>query len=86
MIRAAMSIPANLVEGRAQTSEKEFARFIGYSLGSAAELDYHLLIAKDIRAIDDVTYQKIEADLAEIRKMLNGLSKKIRLSAKQLTG
>lgn len=86
MIRAAMSVPANLVEGRAQNSEKEFARFIGYALGSAAELDYHLLIAKDIGAIDEAAYQKVESDLTEIRKMMNGLSKKLRLSAKLLIG
>lgn len=86
MVRAAMSVPANIVEGRAQTSEKEFSRFIGYAVGSAAELEYHLLIAKDIGAISETDYQKIESDLAEVRKMLQGLSKRLRLGANQLAG
>ena len=81
MIRAAMSVPANIVEGRAQQSEKEFARFLNYAVGSAAELDYHLLIAKDIHAISEKEYWKAEAAVSEIRKMLRGLLKKLQLPA-----
>src|SRR6266568_2582765 len=41
IIRAAMSIPANIVEGRRQKSEKEFARFLQIALNSGFELEYH---------------------------------------------
>ena len=81
MIRAAMSVPTKIVEGRAQISEKEFLRFPGYALGSAAELDYHLLIAKDIAAISEREYWQAEESLTEIRKMLHTLIKKVQLSA-----
>jgi four helix bundle protein len=81
MIRAALSVPANIVEGRAQISEKEFLRFLGYALGSAAELDYHLLVAKDILAISEKQYWESEQALTEIRKMLYTLVKKIQSSA-----
>lgn len=77
MIRAAMSVPANIVEGRAQLSEKHFARYLNYALGSAGELDYHLLIAKDIGAISEKEYWRFEASVSEIRKMLRGLLKKV---------
>ncbi|MDQ3698710.1 MAG: four helix bundle protein [Gemmatimonadota bacterium] len=50
IIQAAMSIPANIVEGREQKTEAAFARFLRIALGSASELEYHLLAARDIRA------------------------------------
>ncbi len=81
MIRAAMSVPANIVESRAQESEKDFVRFLNYALASAGELDYHLLIAKDTRAIPEKDYWESEAAVTEIRKMLRGLIKKLRLPA-----
>ena len=51
MLRAAMSVPANIVEGRAQTSDSQFARFLKIALGSAIELEYHLVLAADVKAI-----------------------------------
>ncbi|HEU4748034.1 MAG TPA: four helix bundle protein, partial [Gemmatimonadaceae bacterium] len=48
IIRAAMSVPANIVEGREQQSEAGFARFLRIALGSASELEYHLTSARDI--------------------------------------
>lgn len=80
MVRAAMSVPANIVEGRAQHSEKDFVRFVGYAVGSAAELEYHLVIARDIRAINEGDFQRALAQLSEVRRMLHGLSKRLRLS------
>lgn len=77
MVRAAMSVPANIVEGRAQHTEKEFARFLNYALASAGELDYHLLIARDTHAITDAVYRESEAAVSEVRKMLHGLIKKL---------
>ena len=77
MIRAALSVPANIVEGRAQLSEKDFARFLNYALGSAGELDYHLLLAKDIVAISETEYWRLEALVSEVRKMLRSLIKTV---------
>jgi four helix bundle protein len=51
MTRAAMSIPTNLVEGCGQKSAREFARFIRISLNSASELEYQLLLARDLDAM-----------------------------------
>jgi S23 ribosomal protein. len=55
IFRAAMSIPANIAEGRRQKSENEFGRFLGYALNSSSELEYHLIVARDTEAIRKAT-------------------------------
>jgi four helix bundle protein len=72
MFRAAMSIPTNIVEGRGQKSDKDFARFLGYALNSTAELKYHLIIARDIRAIPLEDFNSLMAQAIEVEKMLHG--------------
>jgi len=77
MIRASMSVPANIVEGRGQKSERDFARFLGYALNSTSELEYHLVVARDIRVITLNDFSSLSAQLIEVRKMLHGLVKRI---------
>jgi four helix bundle protein len=77
MTRAAMSIPTNIVEGRGQTSGKEFARFLRYSLNSSSELEYHLMVARDIDLIRESDFRSLTDQIIEIRKMLYGLSKRV---------
>src|SRR6266498_3278111 len=50
-IRAAMSVPANIVESRGQLTRREACRYLRISLNSATELEYHLLTALDLKAI-----------------------------------
>jgi four helix bundle protein len=76
IIRASMSIPAN-VEGRRQNSEREFARFLRYSLNSTYELEYHMTLARDIGVIPDPDASSLIAEGVEVRKMLHGLLKKL---------
>jgi four helix bundle protein len=73
-----MSVSANIVEGREQTSEKEFARFLGYALASTSELEYHLIVARDFRAITDTEFTSTLGQLVDVRKMLHGLVAKLR--------
>jgi four helix bundle protein len=73
MIRAAMSVEANIVEGREQLSERQFARFLGYAIASASELEQHVLVGKDIRAITDTDYTSAVTQVIDVRKMLHGL-------------
>jgi four helix bundle protein len=73
IIRAALSIPANIVEGREQQSEAGFGRFLRIALGSTSELEYHLLAARDIRAITSSDYVSLSAQVVEVRMMLHGL-------------
>ncbi len=77
MIRAAMSIPTNIVEGRGQKSGPDFARFLGYALNSSSELEYHLIVARDIHAISLSDFTSLTDQVTEVRKMLYGLTKRV---------
>jgi len=72
-----MSIPANIVEGRRQESEKEFARFLRIGLNSGCELEYHLIVARDIGAMSAKDSESLLAEVIEVRKMIHGLLNKI---------
>jgi four helix bundle protein len=80
MVRAAMSIPANIVEGSGQESRREFGRFLRYAANSATELEYHLIIARDIRAISLTDFAALASQTVEVRKMLRGLIKTVTAS------
>ncbi len=73
MVRAAMSVPANIVEGRSQQSQREFARFLRIALNSTTELEYHLLTARDIGAIRESDCLTLTSQAIEVRKMIYGL-------------
>ena len=77
LIRAAMSIPANIVEGREQASEKDFARFLRYSIGSASELEYHLIIGRDMGLISQESFDSLLEKIEQVRKMLHGLVRRL---------
>lgn len=76
MRRAAVSIPSNLAEGAARFSDKESIRFLEISLGSLAELETQIIIAKELNFIKEnqVLLEKIKtvsALLIGLRKYLN---------------
>ena len=71
--RAAISIGANLAEGCGRRTTPEFARFIRISMGSASELDYHLLLCRDFGFITAEFYQRNSKELIRVRKMLSAL-------------
>jgi four helix bundle protein len=73
IIRAAMSVPTNIVEGTGQKTGKEFARFIGFALNSASELEYHLIMGRDARLIDVGEFEALLSRTIEVQKMLHGL-------------
>lgn len=73
LTRAAMSIPANIVEGRSQESRREFARYLRIAVNSASELEYHLITGRDIGAISKPEFLSLLNQLVEVRKMLHGL-------------
>jgi four helix bundle protein len=81
IIRASMSIPANIVEGRRQESERDFARFLRYSLNSAYELEYHVTLARDIGVIPEADANSLVAEGVEVTRMLHGLLRKLNVPA-----
>lgn len=72
--RAAVSIPANIAEGAARQSGKEFAHFLSNAQGSASELETELLIARRLSYLDENSYNEIRATLESIGRMIVGLS------------
>ena len=77
IIRAAMSIPANIVEGREQKSEAAFSRFLRIALASASELEYHLTAAHDIGALTRSEFMSLSSQVVEVRMMLHGLLRRL---------
>jgi four helix bundle protein len=75
MRRAAVSIPANIAEGRGRDTDPDFARFITMSLGSVNELEYFFILAKDLGYQDSP--QNI-ADLASVGRRLHSLRSSLR--------
>ncbi|MCJ7448577.1 MAG: four helix bundle protein [Bacteroidales bacterium] len=73
--RAAISIPSNIAEGAARDSNKEYIHFLYISLGSVAELDTQLIIARDQSFINEKEFNEISEKLDSIGKMLSGLIK-----------
>lgn len=80
IIRAAMSVPANIVEGREQKTEAAFGRFLHIALASTSELEYHLLAARDIQAISRSEYDSLSSQVIEVRMMLHGLLRRLKAS------
>jgi four helix bundle protein len=70
--RAAGSIAANIVEGTGRGSDRECARFLRISLASGAELQHHLVLARDLELISSADYARLESDTVEIKRMLSG--------------
>lgn len=80
MRRASSSIAANVAEGCGRDSQVELARFIHIASGSASELEYHFLLARDLGFIDTQTYNEFDSSINEIKKMLAGFAKAVRTS------
>ena len=75
--RASASIGANLAEGCGRNGDKEFARFCGIARGSASELEYHLLLPKDLQFLHASLHEKLAAEAIEIKRMLTALIQKL---------
>ncbi len=75
MRRAAISVPSNIAEGAARDSLREFVQFLYVSLGSLAELETQLILAKEIFGCDT---SSLEDTINRLRRMLIGLIKSLR--------
>jgi four helix bundle protein len=86
--RAAVSIPANIAEGSARATDRDFAKFLQIAVASATELEYHLQFAADAGLLAAAEFERCERQITEVRRMLFGLIKKVRqadLSSRRLS-
>lgn len=70
--RCSVSIPSNIAEGTSRDSQKDFARFLQISLGSAFELETQLIIASEIGLIDLEKAKLLIDKTTEIQRMIHG--------------
>jgi four helix bundle protein len=73
MRRCSASIAANLAEGCGKRGNNEFQRYLQISSGSASELDYHLLLSRDLQFLSPVDHNALAKELGEPRRMLTSL-------------
>ncbi len=73
--RAAVSIPANIAEGAARKSSKEFVQYLSHAQGSASEVETELLIAFRLGFVTQPHYDELCRDLDDIGRMITGIAK-----------
>jgi len=78
MRRAAASIGMNIAEGCCRRGSAEMSRFLQIAMGSAGELEYQLLLARDLNYIDAPEYKKLGAQAVEVKRMRSSLMQKVK--------
>jgi four helix bundle protein len=80
--RSCASIPANIAEGCGRSGEAELGRFMLIAMGSASELEYHLLLARDLGYLDTRDYERLSQRTREVKRMLSTLITRLRYTNK----
>jgi four helix bundle protein len=83
--RAASSIAANIAEGCGRDTDPELARYCGIALGSASEVEYHLLLSRDLDYLDAKKHAELTTGVDEIKRMLASLIQRLRRPGSLLT-
>lgn len=68
--RAVVSVAANIAEGSARSSNKEFVHFLEISLGSLYELETELIVANNVGILDQSMFDNISDKMRELEKMI----------------
>jgi four helix bundle protein len=77
--RASSSIPTNIAEGCGRQGDTELARFLQIAMGSASEVEYLLLLARDLDYLENEDYIRLDQQTVEIKRMLSGFIKRLRV-------
>lgn len=78
MVRAAISIPANIAEGHARSTRKDYAHFVSIAQGSTAELETLLLLARKTKLVAEDSLNVLLGQAADVGRMLNRLNFRLR--------
>lgn len=77
MRRSAISVPSNIAEGSAYSSEKNFGRHLSISLGSLYELETQLLLGVDLKLISEKHAEPLAEQIIVLQRMVAKLRQKI---------
>ena len=77
MRRSSASIPTNIAEGCGRNSSAELKRFLTIAAGSSSEIQYQLILAKDLHYINDSVFKELHKEIIQIRKMIYSYSEKV---------
>ena len=75
--RSAASVATNIVEGYKRRSDRDFAHFLNMADGSLEETKYHLLLARDLKYLDENSYGRLLILADEVGRMLSRFQKKL---------
>lgn len=76
--RSASSIPSNIAEGCGRGSDADLRRMLQIAFGSANELEYQLLLANELKFIEEKSYRQLDSQITEVKRMLSSLMKKLK--------
>ncbi len=81
--KAAISIPSNISEGAARNQKREFVRFLRISAGSLAEVETQIIVAEQLRYLNESDRILLEGQTNKIRAQILGLIKAVEKEIKQ---
>ena len=75
--RSAVSVPSNIVKGKARGSRKDFKRFLLVARGSLEEVKYQSLLAKELKYMNEEQYEEITVMIEDVGRLLGGMIRKV---------
>jgi four helix bundle protein len=81
--RAALSIPTNIAEGCGRRGDPELSHFLSIAMGSAFEVDYLLMAARDLGYLSRQDYEGLQEECTRLRRMLNAFILKLKANSQK---
>lgn len=70
MRRSAISIPSNIAEGCGRNTNLQFANFLQIAIASCSELQYQIILSKELSYLSEEIFKELHSEIIEIRKMI----------------
>lgn len=78
MRRSSSSIPSNIAEGCGRNSNPDFKRYLTIATGSSSELEYQLILSRDLNYLPESVFKELQNELTQVRRMIYSFIKNIR--------